>query len=217
MEVARRLDAGEAGAGYREACLLVSATLSGIASIVWPGTGRDRARFVEAWVRYADSALSPARVSGPHLFRGLCLQRRFDEAEVMARARPQVYGPGQDCRVVTAEDADFDESDIATLLPDLSRKELRAYTYPQLFYTEVRSAIVHEYGLGAGATSRPMTRYPASVSYSNRLLPETGETYRMIHFQLEWLAAVVCSVAESVEVERDAGSIRPPATWWIHG
>src|SRR5438874_11300841 len=71
LDMAGRLGSGECGGEYSDACVLISALLSGIAADLFPGTGMDRRRFVETWVRYARPDLGASNISVPLLARRL--------------------------------------------------------------------------------------------------------------------------------------------------
>src|SRR5712671_5903613 len=50
VRIAERLSQGECGGSYPEAVLILCAAISALAADAWPGTGIDRARFVELLV-----------------------------------------------------------------------------------------------------------------------------------------------------------------------
>src|ERR687889_761799 len=71
ISLAKRLDGGECGGSYGDAMLILSALLSGQAADMWPGTGKDRRRFIEVWSTLAAPDLNPNLVSVPLLLADL--------------------------------------------------------------------------------------------------------------------------------------------------
>lgn len=209
LEVAQRLASGECGGSYVEACILISSVISGAASLTWPGDRKDRKRFVEIWVRYADPALNANRISVPLLRQWLLEQKRTSEAHRLEALRRQMFGLGYDARVVTGDDVDADESLIRSTLPNLSVPEVRAQSYPSIYYRHVRSALTHEYEFTDKSTPYTMTMRPAGVSYANH------SSQRRIHFEVPWLVAVASSIAARVETLLAGGRPTEPSVWWI--
>src|SRR5437016_5234657 len=54
LAVAAALEAGGCGGDYLHGAILTTALLSGMASDLWPGKGKDKKRFVELWVSYLE-------------------------------------------------------------------------------------------------------------------------------------------------------------------
>jgi hypothetical protein len=216
IRVAQALNGGECGGSYAEACIIVSAVLSGIASDLWPGEGLDRRRFVELWARYADPGMSPNLVSVPLLIRWLREQGRSSEAQSIEAARPHTFGPGYSDRVLTEADVDMAETEVASLCSSLTLAEIRRNSYGAVFYGHVRSALVHEYHFRDSAAGWPMTERAAWVSYVNRLDPGFG-SLRQIHYHMEPLAELVRSVAFNVAPVVDKRPLPEPAQWWVFG
>jgi len=213
LQVAQRLASGECGGSYIEACLLISGVISGAASITWPGEGKDRKRFVEVWVRYANPALNPNRISVPLLLRWLMKQNRTNDAQRLKALHPRMFGLGYNTRIVTGDDIDADEGLICSTLPNLLLSEVRAYSYPSIYYRHVRSALTHEYELTDHSTPYPMTTRPAGVSYANQLVGTASQ--RRIHFEVPWLVDVATSIAANVETLLAGGQPPEPSVWWI--
>jgi hypothetical protein len=205
--VASALAGGAVGGTYVEASLLLSAAISGMAAALWPGISRDRCRFVEAWVSFADSRLNPARISQPLLRQYLLSEGRAQEADAIEKLRPVV----QRGRVVTGEEVDLDEAEVKAALPALQLEEIRRHSYPAIFYKQVRSPVVHEYEIGDKATRWPMSQRAQTVSYENQ-----GST-RRIHFHVPWLVGIARSVAQSVDSQYSSLPIADVASWWVEG
>lgn len=219
LAVAAALDRGDCGGSYAEACILISGLISSVSSFVWPGTGMDRRRFVEAWVRLGDP--SALKVSIPLLRLSLRAERRLEEAQVLERRRPQMFGPGYDARVLTGDEVDATEAEVRALCPTIDRETLRAHSYPVLFYEQVRSMLVHEYELSGSATAHPMTMRKAGVSYANRIIPIPGATLdkvhhdRRIHFEVGWLIDLTRSIAKNADAAYPEGNAAHPDPWWL--
>ena len=215
VHCATALDAGQCKGGYADACLILAAVLSGIASDLWPGRGIDRVRFVELWIRHVDPGLNANLVSVPLLSQSLWASKRGTEAKALEAARPRMFGPGYDARVLSGPEADMQEAEVRRLCPRLTLPDVRRFSYPAVFYEQVRSAITHEYHTGTSATEFPMRR-DGPVSYSNRV-NGGEESGRLIHFRVKWLGEIVRSAAAATEPIIDAGKPTPPAIWWFDG
>ncbi len=215
LQIVSRLAQGEAGGGHVEACILAGATLSGLAAYAWPGKIGDHNRFAEAWVQFAEPALSSVRVSLPLLIDHLRKKGDLEEARILERQRVGMFGPGYSCRVVTGEDVDLTEQEVRSLCPSVKTAELRKFSYPSVFYSEVRSSAVHEYQFSDRATNWPMTTRDAGVSYSNLLVD--GRTERQIYFHIPWLISVISSIANNMDRAPVQGSLPVPSSWWREG
>lgn len=218
LGVALALAKGQCGGSYSDACILISSIVSGIAADLWPGPSIDRRRFIEAWAQYADPTLSPLLVSTPLLAESLRQAGRSAEAEVLEALRPLAFGPGHRSRVVIGPDVDMSEQEILTACPGLTLHMVRAQSYPAVFYSHVRSALVHEYHLGDAATTWPMTERESGVSYANVVDSRSpSRQYRQIHYHIPWLADMVQSIARSAESSIASAPLPPPLRWWGDG
>lgn len=173
--IARQLHNGGCGAGYAEAVMVLCAAISALAAEVWPGTGKDRARFVQLLVECSPKELDATRLSIPLLVGGLAQSSLKAEA-ASVQDRFLRFDPS---RVLTGEEVDQHENEIRSLYPTLSAKFLRRFSYANLLYEEVRSAYVHEYSPGGRADSWSMTsKEGASISYVNWVNdPTFADTY----------------------------------------
>lgn len=216
LAVARALNAGGCGGSYYEACLLAAALSSSLSAIAWPKQ-KDKVRFVEGWATLADASLGATKISLPSLLRELTKTRRRDDAARIRTLRPDLLGPGQECRIVTGDEVDADEPEVRAACPNLGPEEVRKHAYAFQFYVHFRCGLVHEYGLGDEAASRPMSRFSFDrVSYSNEMIGP-GRFTRHIHFPFEWLAAVVGSVAEQLDRPGERVPRAVPKEWWLYG
>jgi hypothetical protein len=197
--VASALAGGGVGGTYIEASLLLSAVISGMAAAC--------RQFVEAWARFADSPLNPVRISQPLLRQALASSGRSQEASAIAKIRPGFPFP----RVVTEEEIDLDETEVQTALPSLQLKKIRQYSYPVIFYEQVRSSVVHESEIGDNVTPRPMANSGRTVSYENYC------STRRVHFHIPWLVEIARSIAASVDRQYSSLSIAAVNSWWVEG
>lgn len=215
-QIALEIAKGAGGGTYTEGATLLAALSSGISADIWPGERIDRKRFVELWATYADLARGALQISVPLLVAYLRGNGRILEADKIEGAKPGMFGPGYAIRVVTAEDVDMSEADVLALSPSLDLKTIRAFSYPAVFYEEVRCGLAHEYHLSGNATSNPMTSRPAHVSYSNRGNLTSSAIKRLIYFDLDWVARVITSTVSNFGPD-DPRRLPLPAKWWIDG
>jgi hypothetical protein len=211
------------GGDYTDANLVVAALVSGMAADLWPGDGIDRRRFLELWAREADPVFKGNLISVPLLYAELSKRalrpKDPDLAAADAATRLSAARPGLleiETRVLAGHEVDMEEGEVLTLCsPALTPRDVREFSYPAIYYGQVRSAASHEYQLGSGATAHPM-RLDADVSYSNRKVD--GRAVRLIYFDLLWLWRVVRSIATAVKGEIDWGKKRErPKEWWVFG
>jgi hypothetical protein len=210
VRLAAALNGGLGGGTYGEAILVTSSLLSAIAAYLWPGDRIDRARFVELWHSHASPSLAPTLISLPLL---ITARREVgDMAAVKALESTSTAAfcgdPEYDSLVLEGPSVDLPETQVCALVPHLSRKEIRHYTYPAVFYREVRSPYVHEFSSGRQSSASPMSTNENVVSYVNQ------SPHRTIHFGMGFLDAVVRSIAASADNVFANAPLRLPATWW---
>lgn len=199
---------GAAGGGYAEAIILLSSVASALAAEVWPGAGIDRARFVELFIRFPDTASEFSKISVPLLIQDL---ERTDRraAEELAQALGFQHGT----KVLTGVDIDRTEAEILDLAAAAPRDRIRRFSYASVLYGELRSSYVHEYKIGSNAGAWPMTsKTDQLVSYVNRLAGPLV-ILKLIHFHLNTLEKCIVSAARAL----DAVSVpcTPPEEWWV--
>jgi hypothetical protein len=210
VRTARQLYAGECGAGYAEATMILCAAISALAAEIWPGKRKDRARFVQMHVEFLPAEFHATKLSIPLLIGGLVQKSLRTEAETIQNQFLR-FDPS---RALTGEEVDQAEKEILALWPTLSTNFLRQFSYAKLLYEEVRSAYVHEYSTGVRADAWPTTlQTNASISYGNWV----NEPIRHIHFHIEWVIGVVTAVAKSIDSSSSMFPRRDPVTWWLDG
>jgi hypothetical protein len=116
---------------------------------------------------------------------------------------------------LTGKRVDLPEDELATLDPRLTVKKLRRFSYGSVFYEHVRPGYTHEYHTTDFASLFPQVCEPAPVSYVNMLRRSDRTTYRRIHFDVAWVAAVVESVSNYFVPSALHRPLADPPTWWI--
>jgi len=209
-DVAFRLASGECGGSYGEAVIILCSAISALAAEVWPGRGKDRARFVEVLREFASPDLNTVRISIPLLVGTVRKQERTSEIVSLEKA----FLDYSQSRVLTGDEVDKSEAEIIRVCPTLNAKEIRECSYANLLYEEIRSGYAHEYRPGTRADSRSMTSVRAApVSYVNW----ANDPDRHIHFHVEWLADVALAVAKAVDAVGATLPRADPLGWWVHG
>jgi hypothetical protein len=218
--------------------LVVSAFIGCLAAFAWPRSDErernDQRRFVEAWTNLSPPALGAHRVSIPLLIADLESDGRHKIAKKLPaaqrdaiakrlRATHRAFSGWQETRMVTGDDVDLSTDKVKETTPDLSTQEIRRFSYGSIFYSDFRSALVHEYQLTRSARAFAFGRQEPGPSYGNTLVrglirPGVEEIRRTIHFPLPWLESLARGIAEKVEplVER-GGGLPSPETWWLDG
>ena len=104
-------------------------------------------------------------------------------------------------QVLTGDEVDKTEQEIARLCPSLKRKKIREFSYANLLYKEIRCGYAHEYAPGERAESWVLGVPEAPVCYLNKVIYSNNETIRSrsIHFRVEWIADVAITIASAVD------------------
>jgi len=136
-ELALALAGGCCRGTYADGAVILCATISAMAAILWPGDKNDKKRFVEALIRFPCN-LDPKIVSVPLL---------AEECDV-CRRRLQVSNKAF---YLTGE-SDKTEGQVKNLCTPLCshfcKTPIRGFSYAHLLYKEVRCGFVHEYRPG---------------------------------------------------------------------
>ena len=208
--LAARLQSGEAGGGYSEAVLILSAVISALAAEAWPGEDKiDRKRFNEILAKHTPANLNATCISVPLLIGSLRKSGNIADANKAAEALV-CY---DDTRVLTGSDVDRSEDEIRALLPQLDLLRIRKCSYANLLYEEVRSPYVHGYRPGKRADSHPMTSRDADVSYTNWM----DNPDRSIHFHGDWISLLALPIAQALDASEKNLPFSRPIKWWIEG
>lgn len=207
--LARRLVSGECGGDYADALIILAAAISAIAADTWPGTGIDKKRFVQLLTAYADTRFNAAHISVPLLI-AQCRTKGF-AAERATLTTRYMNVPGS--MILRGTMVDQTEAAISATCPTLSRQIIRSCSYASVFYTEVRSALAHQFQFGDRADPFTMAEdaAPDEISYGNWY----GDPDRHIHFPLEWACGVADSAAAAVDAATASVPIAMPASWWL--
>lgn len=209
VDLCFKLDNGECGGTYLESALLMSSLISAIAAECWPGKNIDRKRFIELWARHSRNGAN--LISLPRLAQHLRQQARDPEAEKLKDLRSSSFQNSS--QILTGPEVDIPEAAVASAVPSLVVKEIRAHAYAAMFYTHVRSALAHEYAMRVGAAPWTLSSDKDNVSYLNSVTG--GKTSREIHFPMKWLAQLVKDLASAVD--QLSRPLLKPTTWWIDG
>jgi len=163
-QLARDLARTERNGRYEDAILIISSIISAFAALFWPRPERewrcpekehakllkrfpDGKRFIEFWAAYADPAQGSLRISIPLLAEYLYEFERTDALDGLKRMRPaelRYFPEEMDGHVCVGDTVDASESDVLQACPQLTVKDVRKWSYPAVFYREVRSGFVHE-------------------------------------------------------------------------
>ncbi len=215
ITVAKRLANGDCGGWYGDAVVILSNAISALAADLFRGKGIDRRRFIQVWVGYADPSLDPVRISVPLLAQEL--HESGDQGSVagLRRLRPQVFWlfPETAGTLVLHGDCDASGKEVIAACPALSSSKIREFSYPNLFYSEIRSGLVHEGDTTERGSTHPGGTRPADISYANVI----HKPFRRIHFSISWLSKVAESIAENVAPEIYNPRFPLPPKWWLDG
>jgi hypothetical protein len=215
-KLASRLATGECDGSYSDGALIIAATLSCLAADLWPGDKKDRNRFVQLWVRYAPPALSPSKISIPLLAADLYDRGKAIELSALRSEKPiaiSLYPGYVDARVIYGDESDLDESEVVRLCPTLTLKEIREFSYPNLFYRHIRSGLVHEYMATEHGSTHPGGSRYAEISYCNT----SRKPYRRIHFDIDWLCTIATGIGDRANDDIRNLAQPDPAQWWLGG
>jgi hypothetical protein len=209
LGVAKALNKGKCGGSYGDACIIMGAVLSAIAAELWPGDRIDGVRFVELWACFSWDIPTACHISVPLLVEDLHAQRRHAEAKVIEQARPEILEAGYVTRLVVGDEVDMADKALSRLCPTLTKPYLRGFSYPCVFYREIRCGLVHEYRIGRKATDWRMTEREGEVSYSN------VDDEQLIHFDVPWLTKLVLAIAKRAEPRVMKAPFNDPTVWWL--
>ncbi|MET0069963.1 MAG: hypothetical protein ABW096_07955 [Candidatus Thiodiazotropha sp.] len=209
ISIAQNLNDGKCGGSYAEAVIILCSVLSGIAADLWPGKFKDRVRFVELLISYAEKSLDVKKISIPLLIGELRDSGYKEESEILFKE----FMPSCKTLVITGDDVDKSIKDIISICPSLPIKLVKENCYAHILYKEVRSGYVHEYMPGERSDSWGMgsVRSKDKISYSNR----GDKPDRLIYYSVNWLVMLVRSVVKTIEdssASPDDGSFDD---WWL--
>lgn len=237
--LARSLAAGECGGRYEDAILVVSSVFGAFSAHFWPRPGDypwdetevldpqerklekkkwivpDAMRFVEFWVTYAEPELRSTRISVPLLAAAALNENDTLSLQCLKRLRPRLlrHASAQIEWAVATGDDDADEAEITSTCPALSIADIRKFSYPAVFYREVRSVYVHELSPGKHASPMRAGTSGAPITYRNYVNPPRHR----IHFEIDWLCRVAESCAYRAYADWQRSSRRCAVKWWRAG
>lgn len=175
----------------------------------------DAKRFIEFWVTYAEPTLGSNRVSVPLLANSALQHGDHVSLNALKAIRPRLlrHAPAQIEWEVATGDDDADEAEIVVACPNLGLKNIRRWSYPAIFYRDVRSAYVHELSPGAHASPIPGGKSGAPITYRNFADPPRHRIY----FEVDWLCRIAESCARLAYPDWQKSSKRCAIKWWIDG
>lgn len=210
IEIASKLNDGELGGGYAESMIILSAVISTLSSMVWPGDCIDRKRFIEILKEFTNTTPETTRISIPLFINELRNTHRNKEADILQNEFMN-YGH---TRVLNCNEVDKTEDEIIMICSNLNSQEIRKFSYANILYQEVRCNYVHEYNSGKRADPFPMTRKNnACVSYTNWV----NNPYHHIHFHFDWIKEIVLTIAKALDNFKETLPLKYPESWWIEG
>jgi hypothetical protein len=223
--LARALARGECDGRYEDAILILSSVVSTFAAHFWPAVSKDAPkkrrvldskRFIECWVTYSEPA--GKKISVPLLAEALYLGGYNRFLNGLRRLRPELlnnFPEKFDGFVFWGDTADASESEIIECCPGIALTEVRRWSYPAVFYREVRSGYVHELYPTERASRYPSAsgRLGAAVTYLNSI----DRPFRRIHFDIEWLCTVIEAMAHTAYADWKRNGSRCALRWWIDG
>lgn len=211
LEIARKLFAGEAGGSYSEALFIIFGILSATASMIYPGNRIDRKRFVELLIKSNTTIYDFSKISVPLLAESQILTK--EQISILLKD----YNIKSYSLIMTSEDIDLDEFIVKAFCPSINIKKLRAFSYANLLYSELRSSLIHEYCLSDFAAPFPQTQRETFVSYNNNI----NYPYRRICFHFNPLIEVIKNISFNasglIEVNQEKIFEQDNMEWYLDG
>jgi hypothetical protein len=219
LRVALALSEGGSGGSAVEAHLLIAGLISCMAAHVWPGSGVDKKRFVEFWLRFAKRE-DAKRIAVPLLHQDYRRAKKLKEVRALEAWRPTLLGLPTLEEPLDGGMIDDSESALTTVLTVFETSAVRRHSYPSVFYEVVRNGLVHEDELLVDALGRKLERPTAGpsfgVHYTNDDRDRHGKLAR-IHFGVPWLIELTASMAARADraLARDPAPQANPPQWWL--
>lgn len=191
-----------------DAEIILCCVISALAATIWPGERIDKARYTQTLVDYCPLFPSPKTIS-----IGALLNSREGTPE--GQQIQDTLWKFDSNRVVQASEVDVDETVVIKAVPSLSMASIRKHSYAHIIYSDIRSGLIHEYGLSKRVTDWSV-RNRNSLHYSN------VDDKPRLFVPYEYVKQVVRSTSESVfDLWRQRSTFNQdlpqPATWWIDG
>jgi|SRR5271157_4629059 len=215
LELAKFLVVEKGDQAELDAEILLCCAISGLAAILWPGTGIDRQRFIEFLVEYSQSTSNLQLISTPVLASQL--RDMGDTSSAIHLSRK--FFPGNPSEEIKPMQVDQGETMVVATLSSVDLKVIRRASYASIIYNDLRCALVHEYSISPYITNFNLFGTHATLSYTNMTL-EDGQSRRLLHIPFQYLADVLDGTAQAVFAYWSKSSQweRPrPALWWTDG
>jgi hypothetical protein len=200
-----------------DAEIILCCALSGLAAILWPGTGIDRQRFIQMLVDFDFSQPSAnlRQISIPVLASQL-----RDEGDVSSAINLKAkFFPGHPSEFFDPKVVDQDEATVSAVSNSLSLKTIRRASYASIIYTDLRCALVHEYNLSENMTSFNLFDIHNAPSYLHMNF-EDGRTRMLLHLPFGYLVDALTNITEALFAYwRTSSSLEKPRplSWWADG
>ena len=202
-----------------DAEILLCCAISALAAIAWSGDRKDRRRYIEFLVRFVRSDPQVTLISVPILTQRLeSYPSRIQEGKVLRRE----FFPSESGRIVNYREIDKAEDEIRALLPRLPVSMIREASYASILYSDLRTGLIHEYGLYGNLAGQPMSIERGIPHYANMLTgaPPNMTTVKKLFLPYPYIRTVA---EEAVHASCDywgsvsGWEISAPTRWWIFG
>lgn len=198
-----------------DAEIILCCALSGLASILWPGTGIDRQRFIQLLVDFSQPSANLQLISLPVLASQLRDQGDVSSA-INLKAK---FFPGHPSEFINPNVVDQDEAIVSSFINYLDLKTIRRSSYASIIYTDLRCALVHEYSLSPNMTYFNLFDIHDSPSYLHMNF-EDGRTRMLLHLPFDYLANTLINITDALFTYWSTSSLleKPrPVSWWVDG
>jgi hypothetical protein len=215
LELARFLVAERGDQAEPDAQILLCCAISGLAAILWPGTGIDRQRFIQLLIDYSPSTANLHLISTPVLASQL--RDRGDTSSAIALSSK--FFPVHPSQFLNPNEVDHKETAVCALLKSLELKNVRRASYAAIIYADLRCALVHEYSVSPHITAFNLFGIHNIPSYVN-MTYDNGQTRYLLHFPLHYLVDILSSTADALFAHWSTSSVwaNPrPSSWWADG
>jgi len=115
LDIAKNLYNNQCGGDYPEAIILLANVISAISAKLWPGTGKDKKRFVELCVRCEQPELGTKKISIPLLIEDLYEKGNHSGVAAIQKKFPKEFmgsPPNSGWDVITAKEVDSFENEV---------------------------------------------------------------------------------------------------------
>ncbi|TAK12784.1 MAG: hypothetical protein EPO32_07495 [Anaerolineae bacterium] len=199
-----------AGEHFYDSAVILCSALSALSAIKWPGRGIDRARFVEALVRYAPDELGLTKISVESLITSdWCSKHSQVQAKLTTYFSQTIHSK----TIYLADELDKDDVEVSKIDSQIGMKTVREYSRANILYSQFRSGLIHEYLLGNQLTALNLSPSEELPSYTN--ITDSTSTIRRLHLPYIFVRRLTEEVGTNL-IE-DYGGPESPPLWWVNG